>query len=154
MLQGGRSLRHFAGTATFICLELVGVPYALPLSVAVAITDLIPMIGATLGAIICVGATVLTVDVWPAGVIVLAFFIAYQQLENYLIAPRVMHNTVQMSSAAVLLVALIGGTVLGLVGAIMAIPIAASVKVIRSGGRPAMDQSPPSGPGSTTAPGV
>ena len=58
------------------------------------------------------------------------FFIGYQQLENYLIAPRVMRNTVDMSALAVLLVALVGGAVLGLVGAIMAIPIAATLKVI------------------------
>jgi predicted PurR-regulated permease PerM len=79
-----------AGAATFVCLELVGVPFALPLAVTVAITDLIPMIGATLGAVICVLVTVLTENVWPSGVIVLAFFIVYQQVENYLIAPHVL----------------------------------------------------------------
>jgi len=58
------------------------------------------------------------------------FFVAYQQLENYLIAPRILRHTVSMSAAAVLLAALIGGTVLGLVGALMAIPIAAALKVV------------------------
>jgi len=121
-----------AGASTFICLELVRVPFALPLAVTVAITDLIPMIGATLGAVICVLVSVLTVDIWPQSVIVLLFFIGYQQLENYLIAPRVMRNAVDLSSVAVLLAALIGGAVLGLVGAIMAIPIAATAKVVMS----------------------
>jgi predicted PurR-regulated permease PerM len=111
-------------------LELVGVPYALPLAVAVAIADLIPMIGATLGAVICLLVSVLTVGVWPSSVIVLAFFIVYQQLENYLIVPRVMRSTVNMSSVAVLLAALIGGTVLGVVGAIMAVPVAATIKLV------------------------
>jgi predicted PurR-regulated permease PerM len=146
-----------AGVSTFVCLELVRVPFALPLAVAVAIADLIPMIGATLGAVICLLVSVLTVGIWPRSVIVLLFFIAYQQLENYLIAPRVMRNAVDMSSVAVLLAALIGGAVLGLVGAIMAIPVAATVKVVISprftgphlphqpGGTSAEGRDPPDG---------
>ena len=120
----------FAGVSSFACLEAVRVPYALPLAVTVALADLIPMIGAALGAIVCVTVAVLAVDIWPAGVVVLLFFIGYQQLENYFIAPRVLRNTVNMSSVAVLLAALIGGVVLGLVGAVMAIPIVATIKVI------------------------
>jgi predicted PurR-regulated permease PerM len=127
---GNLIISLFAGVATFLCLELVGVPYALPLAVTVALTDLIPMVGATLGAAICVLVALFTEGVWPGGVVVLLFFIAYQQIENYLIAPRVLRNTVNLSSVAVLIVALIGGTVLGLVGAVIAIPIAATVRVI------------------------
>jgi predicted PurR-regulated permease PerM len=70
-----------------------------------------------------------TAGIWPQAVIVLIFFVAYQQLENYLIAPRVLRNSVDLSAVAVLLVALVGGTLMGLVGAIMAIPIAATIKV-------------------------
>ena len=88
------------------------------------------MIGATLGAVICVLATLLTTELWPATVVVIIFFVAYQQLENYLIAPRIMRHTVSLSAAAVLLAALIGGTVLGLIGALMAIPVAAELKVV------------------------
>jgi predicted PurR-regulated permease PerM len=134
-----------AGVSTFVCLELVRVPFALPLAVIVAIADLIPLIGATLGAVICVLVSVFTVDIWPAGVIVLLFFIVYQQLENYLIAPRVMRNTVDLSPVAALLVALIGGTVLGLVGAIMAIPVAAAVKVVMSQAVATMHEPQPQG---------
>jgi predicted PurR-regulated permease PerM len=119
-----------AGLTSFGCLELVGVPFALPLAVTVALTDLIPMVGATLGAAVCVLVSLLTAGVWPASVVVLAFFIAYQQIENYLIVPRVMRSSVDLPSMAVLLVALVGGTLLGLVGAVMAIPVAAAVKVI------------------------
>jgi predicted PurR-regulated permease PerM len=119
----------FAGAATFACLEALRIPFALPLAVTVAITDLIPMIGATLGAAACVAVAVLTRGIWPEGVLVLAFFILYQQLENYLIAPRVLRGAVNLSSVGVLLVALVGGTVLGLIGAVIAIPIAATVKV-------------------------
>lgn len=122
----------FAGASTFICLLLVGVPFAFPLAMVMAIADLIPLIGATLGAVICTVVTALTVDIWPAAVIVLGFIIAYQQVENYVIAPRVYRHAMKMSSVTVLLVALIGGSLLGLVGALMAIPIAAVVKVIWS----------------------
>ncbi len=92
--------------------------------------DLIPLIGATLGAVACVLAALLTTEVWPTTVVVAIFFLAYQQLENYLIAPRILRHTVSLSAAAVLLAALIGGTVLGLVGALIAIPVAAGFKAV------------------------
>jgi predicted PurR-regulated permease PerM len=122
----------FAGVSTFIVLTALKVPYALPLAVAVAITDLIPLVGATLGAAVCVLVALFTKELWPTAVLVLIFFIVYQQLENYLIAPRVLRNTVDMSSVAVLLAALLGGTVFGVVGALMAIPIVAAIKVLLS----------------------
>jgi predicted PurR-regulated permease PerM len=140
---GNLIISVFAGASTFLCLELLRVPFALPLAVTVAITDLIPMVGATLGAVICVTVTVFTNGVWPDAVVVLLFFIAYQQLENYLIAPRVLRNTVDLSSVAVLLVALTGGTVLGLAGAVMAIPLAAAVKVVLSPAVEAIGAPPP-----------
>jgi predicted PurR-regulated permease PerM len=127
---GNLIISLIAGVSTFACLELVRVPFALPLAVTVALTDLIPMVGATIGAAICVIVSAFTAGIWPQAIIVLAFFIAYQQLENYLIAPRVLRNSVDLSAVMVLLVALIGGTVLGLVGAVMAIPLAATVKVV------------------------
>jgi len=107
-----------------------GVPFAVPLAFAVALCDLIPMIGATLGAVICVLAALLTTELWPTTVIVAIFFVVYQQVENYLIAPRILRHTVSLNAAAVLLAALIGGTVLGLIGALMAIPVAAGLKVM------------------------
>ncbi len=119
-----------AGVASFAIFMALGVPFAVPLAFVVALCDLIPMIGATLGAIICVLAALLTTELWPTTVIVALFFVAYQQLENYFIAPRILRHTVSLSAAAVLLAALIGGTVLGLVGALMAIPVAAALKVV------------------------
>ena len=106
------------------------VPFALPLALAVAIFDLFPMIGATLGAVVTVLVTWVTTELWPTTVVVIIFFVVYQQLENYLIAPRVLRNTVDIPAVAVLLAALIGGSVLGLVGALIAIPLAAALKVI------------------------
>jgi predicted PurR-regulated permease PerM len=119
-----------AGVTTFVALNVLGAPFALPLAFVVAITDLVPMIGATLGAVVCVGVTALVDDLWPTTVLVIAFFVAYQQLENYVIAPRILRNAVDLPALAVLLAGLVGGTVLGLVGALMAIPVAAVIRVL------------------------
>ena len=85
-----------AGVAAFAVFTALGVPFAVPLALAVALCDLIPMIGATLGAVIGVLATLLTTELWPTTVIVAIFFVAYQQLENYLIAPRILRHTVSL----------------------------------------------------------
>src|SRR5512132_3662383 len=119
-----------AGVASFIAFTVLGVPFQVPLAFVVAICDLIPMIGATLGAIIGVTVALFSTDLWPTTVLVAAFFIAYQQLENYLIAPRVLTTTVELGAAAVLIAGLIGAAVLGLVGALMAIPVAAAFTVL------------------------
>ncbi|HEX6501390.1 MAG TPA: AI-2E family transporter [Micromonosporaceae bacterium] len=121
-----------AGTAAFIAMIALRIPFAGPLAFLVAITDLIPMIGATLGAVTCVIVAFATTDLIPT-LILAAFFIGYQQAENYVIAPRVLRGTVDMPALAVLLAALLGGSVLGLVGALMAIPFAAAVKVLATG---------------------
>jgi predicted PurR-regulated permease PerM len=119
-----------AGVASLLAFSLLGVPFPVPLAFVIAICDLIPMIGATLGAVIGVTVALFTTDLWPTTVLVAAFFVAYQQLENYLIAPRVLKTTVELGAAAVLIAGLIGATVLGLVGALMAIPVAAAVNVL------------------------
>jgi predicted PurR-regulated permease PerM len=119
-----------AGVVSFIAFTILGVRFAVPLAFVVAICDLIPMIGATLGAMIGVTVALFSSGVWPTTVLVAAFFIAYQQLENYLIAPRVLKTTVELGAAAVLIAGLIGATILGLVGALMAIPIAAAFNVL------------------------
>jgi predicted PurR-regulated permease PerM len=119
-----------AGVVSFIAFTILGVRFAVPLAFVVAICDLIPMIGATLGAIIGVTVALFSSGVWPTTVLVAAFFVAYQQLENYLIAPRVLKTTVELGAAAVLIAGLIGATILGLVGALMAIPIAAAFNVL------------------------
>jgi predicted PurR-regulated permease PerM len=119
-----------AGTAAFAAMEALRVPFALPLAVVVAITDLIPLVGATAGAVICVVVALGTTNLWPNTALLAVFFLLYQQLENYLIAPRVLRNAVDLQPVAVLLVALIGASVLGVVGALMAVPVAAAVKVV------------------------
>src|SRR6201982_3253122 len=124
-----------AGLATFAVLEGLGVPFAVPLAFVVALCDLIPMIGAMLGAVAGVLATLLTTELWPTTVIVAIFFVAYQQLENYWIAPRILHSTVSLSAPAVLLS--------GLIGALRAIPIAAGLKVVLGERLQARDSADP-----------
>jgi predicted PurR-regulated permease PerM len=134
-----------AGLAAFVVFTALGVPFAVPLAFVVALCDLIPMIGATLGAVAGVAAALLTTELWPTTVVVALFFVGYQQLENYFIAPRILRHTVSLSAAAVLLAGLIGGTVLGLIGALMAIPVAAGLKVVlaeRLQARDAADAAP------------
>jgi predicted PurR-regulated permease PerM len=127
---GNLVISAIAGVTTFVALTILDVPFALPLAFFVAVTDLIPLIGATLGAVVCTIVAFATAPFWPNVVLVAAFFVLYQQLENYLIAPRVLRNTVDISAVAVLLTALFGASVLGLIGALMAIPVAAAIKVI------------------------
>jgi predicted PurR-regulated permease PerM len=119
-----------AGVVSYLAFLLLGVPFPAPLAFLIAIFDLIPMIGATLGAVLGVSVALFTTDLWPTTILVAAFFVAYQQLENYLIAPRVLKTTVELGAAAVLIAGLIGATVLGLVGALMAIPVAAAFNVL------------------------
>jgi predicted PurR-regulated permease PerM len=129
---GNLLISGIAGVTAFIALWLLGVPFALPLALMVAITDLIPLIGATLGAAICMIVSVATTDIWPTTILVGLFFLLYQQVENYVIVPRVLRNTVDISSVAVLFAALVGASVLGVIGALLAIPVAAALKAIIS----------------------
>jgi predicted PurR-regulated permease PerM len=132
-----------AGVTACIALFALRIPFALPLAVFVAVTDLIPMIGATLGAAVCVIVAFATTDLWPNTALLAIFFLLYQQVENYVVVPKVMRDSVEMPAVAVLLAALFGGSVLGLVGALMAIPIAAAVKVIATPMMRARDDEDP-----------
>ena len=127
-IVGNLATSLIAGVVSFIALSLIGVPYALPLAIWVAIADLIPLVGAMLGAIPAV--IVGFFDSLGTGIATTIFFVIYQQFENYVVQPRVMRQAVDISAAAVLLAALVGATLLGFVGALVAIPIAASIKVI------------------------
>ncbi len=127
-LIGQLTVSLVAGVTSFVALSLLGVPFAVALAMWVALSALIPMVGATLGAIPAV--VVAFFSSVGTGIAAVVFFLLYQQAENYLIAPRVMRRHVNISPAAVILAALIGATLLGFVGALLAIPMAASIKVL------------------------
>lgn len=127
-IMGQLTVSLIAGTTALIALTILRVPYSLPLAMWVATASLIPMVGATLGAVVAVVVAFFTSVLTGVGALV--FFLVYQQLENYLIAPRVMRRAVDISPAAVILSALVGAALLGFVGALLAIPTAASFKVL------------------------
>jgi predicted PurR-regulated permease PerM len=118
-----------AGLSTLVFLLVIGLgSYAVALALVVAMLDVIPMIGATIGAVI-VCAIAFATDV-TSGVICVIFYIAYQQLENYVIYPRVMARTVAIPGAVTVIAALIGASLLGVIGALLAIPTAASILLL------------------------
>lgn len=116
------------GLLTFILLTILGVPYSIVLSITVAILGIIPLVGATLGAIIVV--LVGLFQDWQVGVIIAVYYLIYQQVENYLIAPRIMSRTVSVPGAVALIAALAGAALLGVLGALIAIPIAAAILLV------------------------
>jgi predicted PurR-regulated permease PerM len=117
-----------AGITSFIFLLVIGVPFAAALAFFVALTDLIPTIGAIIGAV--AASAVAAFVGLPQLIATVAFFVVYQQVENYVIQPRVMGKTVEISAPLVILAVLIGGALLGVVGALLAIPTAAIVKIL------------------------
>jgi predicted PurR-regulated permease PerM len=127
-VTGNLLISLIAGTLTTIVLLIMGVPYAVALGLIVAILDLIPLAGATIAAII-VGAVSFLHSI-PAGIIVVTFFILYQQLENHVLQPVVYGRTVQLSPLIVLIAVLIGAELAGVLGALAAIPVAGSLQVI------------------------
>jgi predicted PurR-regulated permease PerM len=127
-VTGNLFISLIAGVASTIVLLVMGVPYAVALGLLVAILDLVPLAGATLAAIIV--STVAFLDSLPAGIVVLAFFIVYQQVENHVIQPVVYSRTVQLSPLAVLIAVLIGAKLAGILGALAAIPVAGTIQVL------------------------
>ena len=130
---GGFVLGNFitsviAGLGTFVWLLAFGVPYPLLLGIFVAFLDLIPVIGSTIGGAV-VSLVALTVSL-PVAVATLAFYIAYRLAEDYLIVPRIMGRTVQVPAIVSLVAVLIGGVLLGIVGALVAIPVAAAIRLL------------------------
>jgi predicted PurR-regulated permease PerM len=113
---------------TFILLTILGVPYSLVLSITVGILGIIPLVGATLGAVIVV--LVGLFQSWQVGAVIAVYYLIYQQVENYVIAPRIMSRTVSVPGAVALIAALAGAALLGVLGALIAIPIAAAILLI------------------------
>jgi predicted PurR-regulated permease PerM len=130
---GGYVLGNFltsviAGLGTYLWLLAFGVPYPLLLAMFVAILDLIPVIGSSIGGAV-VSLVALTVSL-PVALATLAFYIGYRLAEDYLIVPRIMGRTVQVPAIVSLVAVLIGGVLLGIVGALVAIPVAAAIRLL------------------------
>ncbi len=117
-----------AGIAAFIVLSILGIPAPLALAVIVALLDLIPLVGATIGAFI-VGLITVFTDFPTATIIWLVFSIAYQQFENYVVQPRIQSRAVALDPFIIVVAALFGAFLLGIVGALVAIPMAAALQI-------------------------
>jgi len=117
-----------AGVTAWIVLMILGVPYALPLAVVVFLLDLVPLVGATLGAII-VGVVTLFTHFPTVTVIWIVFSVVYQQVENTVIQPRIQARAVAVHPFVVLVSVLFGSTLFGVLGALLAIPVAAAIQI-------------------------
>jgi len=118
-----------AGISSLVFLFVVGMgQYAVALAFVVALLDVIPMIGATIGAVIVTAIGFATDP--KIGLICIVFYVVYQQLENYVIYPRVMSKSVDVPGAVTVIAALIGASLLGVVGALLAIPTAAAILML------------------------
>lgn len=127
-ITGALLIALIAGVTTGIFLVIVGVPYPFALAMIVALFDLVPQVGAMLGAVAV--SLVGFADSIPVGIACVVFFVLYQQLENWIIYPRIMARTVRVTDLAAIISALLGAALLGVVGALIAIPAVAAIQLI------------------------
>ncbi len=117
-----------AGISSFVVLSILGVPFAGALAVIVGVLDLIPLIGATVAGV-GVGVVTLFADFPTATIVWVLFTLAYQQFENYVIQPQIQKRAVELEPFIVLVSVLFGGALFGIIGALLAIPVAATIQI-------------------------
>jgi predicted PurR-regulated permease PerM len=134
-LVGNIAISCVAATVAGLSAWLLGLPFPVVLAVITGFLDLIPQVGATIAAVILV-AVALTVST-PAAIAMLVIQLVYQQLENYVVYPIVYRRAVQLSAFTTIVAVLIASSLLGVVGAILAVPFAATIKIVlREAGAP------------------
>jgi len=127
-ISGNLLISIICGGLTYLTLKIMGVPFAGLIALFVGLADLIPLIGATLGAIVALIAA--AVHSIPALIVVAIFFVLYQQLENHVLQPVILSRTVKLNPLAVLIAILVGVELAGILGALLAIPVAGIIQVI------------------------
>jgi predicted PurR-regulated permease PerM len=127
-ITGNLLISAICGILTYAVLKFSGVGFAALIALFVAIADLIPLVGATLGAVVASIAAFL--HSVPAGIAVVIFFIVYQQLENHLLQPLIFARTVKLNPLAVLVAILLATELAGILGALLAIPVAGIIQVV------------------------
>jgi len=127
-ISGNLLISVICGGLTYAVLVSLGVPFSGLIALFVGVADLIPLVGATLGAVVAALAAFL--HSVPAGIIAITFFILYQQLENHLLQPLIFSRTVKLNPLTVLVAILIAVELAGLLGALLAIPVAAMIQII------------------------
>ena len=126
---GNLAISVIAGATVGISLWILGVPYAAALAVFMGVCDLVPLVGATVGALAAIGVAFAAQGV-TAGIVMIVVNVVYQQFENHILQPIVYRKTVQLSAFLVLVAVLIGGELMGVLGALVAIPIAGSIQLV------------------------
>ena len=118
-----------AGVGAYIVMSILNIPFAVPLAVLVAFFDLIPLVGSTIAGVVV--AIVAAIVGFPGKLIAwIIYLVVYQQIENNVIQPVVYRRTVAIHPLIVIVAVLIGGSLLGILGALLAIPIAASAQIV------------------------
>ena len=127
-ITGNLAISVICGVTTFVVLLILGMPYAAPLALLVAVLDLVPLVGATLGGalLVIVG---LFVEPWKA-IVLLVFVLVYQQVESNFLQPIVYSKAVQLNGLVILIALLVGGQLLGIPGALLAIPVAEIIRIL------------------------
>jgi len=128
-VRGNIVISVLATIATWIVLSILGVPYALSLGCLVGFFDLIPLVGATIGAIV-VGVATVAVDFPTATIVWVAFIIVWQRFEDYVIQPLVYGRTLRVNPIVTIVSVLAGAALLGILGALLAIPTAAAIQIV------------------------
>jgi predicted PurR-regulated permease PerM len=127
-ISGNLLISAICGVLTYAVLKISGVGFAGLIALFVALADLIPLVGATLGAVVaCIAAFLHSI---PAGIVAVVFFVIYQQLENHLLQPIIFARTVKLNPLAVLIAILLATELAGILGALLAIPIAGIIQVV------------------------
>jgi predicted PurR-regulated permease PerM len=127
-ITGNLAISVICGITTFVVLLILGMPYAAPLALLVAVLDLIPLVGATLGGALLV-VVGLFVEPWKA-VVLLVYIVVYQQVEGSVLQPLVYSKAVQLNGLVILIALLVGGQLLGIPGALLAIPVAEIIRIV------------------------
>jgi predicted PurR-regulated permease PerM len=127
-VAGNLLISIIAGTTTYIALSVLGVPFAVPLSVLMAFLDLIPLVGATIGGVV-IGIVTVFADFPVSTLVWVVALVVYQQVENNVLQPIVYRKTVNVPPLMVIIAILIGSSLLGVLGALVAIPIAAAIQI-------------------------
>lgn len=127
-LLGNLITSVIAGLATFVWTEALGIPYSVLLAMFVAIMDLIPVVGSTIAGIVVV-LVALTVSL-PIAIATAGFIVVFRLAEDYLLFPKVMDRTVRVPAVATVVAFFVGGALLGVIGAFVAIPVAAVIGLV------------------------
>jgi predicted PurR-regulated permease PerM len=128
-VAGALTIAVIAGVATFIVLTILGVPFAAPLAVIAGLFSLIPLVGATIAAVL-IGVVTVFEDFPTVTIIWAIWAIVYQQFENHVIQPQIQKRTVKVQPFITIVAVLFGATLLGVLGALVAIPAAASIQIL------------------------